>query len=416
MLDVSELQEILPELLLLCAIVAIAAQYLRIPYTTALAVAGVGVGSLYGFHPPLSRDLILLAFLPPLLFEGSLNIELLQLVRHWKHIALLAVPGTLVAAGTVALGLHLVVGMAWSHAMLAGVIVASTDPVSVLATMKEHGISGGLRAILEGESIFNDVVGILLFSLALTWAFPGAHERHGIFETAAELVAEVGVGAGVGVGVGLLLHRLMATVNDHLIETTLSIVCCYGSYVLAHSLHGSGVIAVVVSALLIGNYGVHVSMSKQSRARLTEFWEVIAFLVNSAVFVLIGLAFEFSSLRDWTLLGAVAVVAIALLAGRVLVIAGILWPSALRLDREKFPRRWLPAVYWGGLRGSIPIALVLGLAPAERTVAGINLVTLVFSVVLLSLIGQGLTFGPLLSRLGLGAGSSVTADPASATE
>ncbi len=411
MTDVGDLQQILPELLLLSAVVAIAAQHLRLPYTTALAVSGVGVGAIYGYHPDLSRDLILLAFLPPLLFEGALNLELDELTRHWKQIALLALPGTLLAAGTIAVGLHVALGLTWSTAVLIGVIVAPTDPVSVLATMKEHGISGGLRAILAGESIFNDVVGILLFSLALTWAFPAGHPGQGAIRTAVELLGEVGVGVAVGAGLGLFTHRLMATVGDHLIETTLSIVCCFGAYVLADRLHGSGVIAVVVGALLIGNYGIHVSMSTASRERVTDFWEVIAFLTNSAAFVLIGLSFESSSVFDGTLLKALGIVSASILIGRMLIVMMILLPSTVLLDRREFPWQWLPAVFWGGLRGTIPIALVLGLASDERTVGGINLVTLVFAAVLVSLVGQGLTYGPLLKWLGIGnAAQAVGAD------
>ena len=401
MTDVNDLQEVLPELLLLCAVVAIAARHLRIPDTSALALAGVAIGAFGIVHPELSRDLILLAFLPPLLFEGALNIEFREFTGRWKQLVLLAIPGTLVAAGTIALALHLLAGFSWSHAALIGVILAPTDPVSVLATMKEHGVSGGLRALLEGESIFNDVAAILLFSVALTWAFPDSHSDEAALGMVVELIGEVAIGVAVGVAVGFVVHRLMATVSDYLIEITLSIVCSYGAYVVADRLHGSGVMAVVFSGLLLGNFGLEVAMTNASRQRLNDFWEVIAFLVNSAVFVLIGLAFDFSSLKDGGVIWAVVVISAAILIGRAIVIGGLLVPFTRRFEEEPLPRTWVTAIFWGGLRGTIPIALVLGLTLDERKLGGIEVVPVVFSVVLLSLLGQGLTYGPLLKRLGL---------------
>lgn len=409
--DFDNLQAVLPELLLLCALVAIVARRLGIPDTSALALAGVSIGAFGIVHPELSRDLILLAFLPPLLFEGALNLEYREFTSRWKQLVLLAIPGTLVAAGTIALGLHLFAGFSWSHAWLIGVILAPTDPVSVLATMKEHGVSGGLRALLEGESIFNDVVAILLFSVALSWAFPASHAEEGGLAIALELVGEIVIGIGVGVATGLVVHRLMATVSDHLIEITLSIVCVYGSYVLADRFHGSGVMAVVFAGVLLGNYDVRTARSEASGRRLTDFWEVIAFLVNSAVFVLIGLAFDFSSLKDADLIRAVVVIAAAILVGRAIVIGGLLVPFSRVFEAKPLPRPWIIAIFWGGLRGTIPIALVLGLTMDEREIGGVAVVPVVFSVVLLSLLGQGLTYGPLLKKLGLSGSTAPDAGP-----
>lgn len=158
--------------------------------------------------------------------------------------------------------------------------------------------------------------------------------------------------------------------------------------------------AVVFAGLLLGNFGLEVAMSEASRQRLNEFWEVIAFLVNSAAFVLIGLAFDFGSLKDGALIWAVVVIATAILAGRAIVVGGILAPYSRRIGKP-LPRSWIAAIFWGGLRGTIPIALVLGLRMDEREIGGVEVVPMVFSVVLISLLGQGLTYGPLLNRLGL---------------
>jgi CPA1 family monovalent cation:H+ antiporter len=171
--------------------------------------------------------------------------------------------------------------------------------------------------------------------------------------------------------------------------------------------------AVVFAGLLLGNYGVQMAMSTVSRERLGDFWEVIAFLVNSAAFVLIGLAFEFSSIRDVDLIWAVAVIVVCVLIGRGIVVAGMLAPFARFVEQRPLPRPWVPAIFWGGLRGTIPIALVLGLAADERNLGGVAVVPLVFAVVLLSLLGQGLTYGPLLKRLGLSS-TSLSDEPGSA--
>jgi CPA1 family monovalent cation:H+ antiporter len=248
---------------------------------------------------------------------------------------------------------------------------------------------------MEGESIFNDAIAIVAYLIAVEVAF--GHETVTFGDALSEFGTEVIVGVGAGAAVGFIAHRLMATLDDHLVEITLSLVTAYGAYLLADRLHGSGVIAVVASGLLIGNYGTRFAMSASSRVTLTEFWEVLAFLANSALFLVIGLEFELSSLQGKTL--AAAGVAIAgVLVGRAIIAYGLL--GLFRRSKiAPVPKPWLTAVFWGGLRGSIPIALVLGL-PVKRF-AGIDAVAVVFAVVLFSLVVQGITYKPLLDRLGL---------------
>lgn len=278
-------------------------------------------------------------------------------------------------------------------------MLAPTDPVSVLAVFKEAGVGGGLRTLMEGESVFNDALAIVLYVIAVDVAFGDTPVT--VAGALAKFGVEVAIGTAVGVGIGLVAHRLMAILDDHLVETTLSLVTAYGSYLLADQLGGSGVIAVVAAGLLIGNYRTGRAMTASSRLAMTDFWEVLAFLANSALFLIIGLEFHPSELRGRTLVATVVAV-VGMLAGRAIIAFVLLAPFG-RSRAAPVPGSWRVAAFWGGLRGSIPIALVLGLS--VQRFAGINAVALVFGVVLFSLFVQGLTYRPLLRRLGLTGGS-----------
>jgi CPA1 family monovalent cation:H+ antiporter len=386
-------------LLLVAAIVGIVVDRLRVPYTVALVLVGLllGIGGVFA-EIELTDELILLGFLPPLLFEGAINVDLDSLVRRWAQVATLAFVGTAIAALAIAAPLVLVPGMQAELAVVLAVILAATDPVSVLAIFKENGVVAGLRTLMEGESLFNDALAIVLYIIAVEVAF--GDEVVTVQSAVFEFGREVSLGIVAGTAVGLLAHRLMATLDDHLVEITLSLVTAYGAYLLADRFGGSGVIAVVAAGLLIGNYGTHFSMSAGSRVALNDFWEVLAFLVNSALFLLIGLQFDIADLLEGRTLAATAVAIVGLLVGRAIIAYGLLLPFT-HSEHAPVPASWRPAVFWGGLRGSIPVALVLGLPPDDRTFAGINAVALVFGVVLFSLLVQGLTFRPLLVHLGL---------------
>jgi CPA1 family monovalent cation:H+ antiporter len=394
--DIEVAESLIVGLMLVAALVAIVVSRVRVPYTIALVVVGLGLGLSGVFDAiDLTSELILLVFLPPLLFEGAVNMDASVLLLRWRQVAVLAVAGTLISAGVIAGVLVLVPGMAAELAFVLAVMLAPTDPISVLAILKEHGVEVGLRTLLEGESIFNDALAIVLYVIALEIAFgKGSVTATHIL---GEFLTEVSVGVAVGVVVGMVVHRLMMVLDDHLVEITLSLVAAYGSYLTADRLGGSGVIAVVGAALLIGNYSPGQSMSTSSRAVMIDFWEVLAFLANSALFLLIGLEFDVSDLRGRTLVATLAAI-VAMQAGRAVTTFGLLLPFR-RSATAPVPGAWRPAAFWGGLRGSIPIALVLGLP--QRRFAGIDAVTVVFGVVLFSLLVQGLTYRPLLERLGL---------------
>ncbi len=383
-------------LLVVASVVSIGVRYLRLPYTVALVIVGLFLGlGATGVEITLSEPLIMLLFLPPLLFEGAINMDLEDVRRRAVQLGVMAIAGTLVVVGVLA-GAFIAIGMPTAEAVLLAVILAPTDPVSVLAIFKEHGVGSGLRTLMEGESIFNDAIAIVLY-LTATQVVSGVDigVRDAIFAFGSEVV----IGIVVGVIVGFAAHRLMRTVDDHLVEITLSLVTAFGSFLLADRLHGSGVIATVTAGLLIGNYGVHFAMSPGSRVVLTEFWEVMAFLINSLLFLMLGLGFDIARLATGTVLTYVGIGIVAMLVGRAVLAYGLLAPFT-GADRDPhISRRWQHAIFWGGLRGAIPIALVLGL---ERgTIASVDAVAVVFGVVLFSLLVQGLSYKPVLNRLGL---------------
>ncbi|NIR45502.1 MAG: Na+/H+ antiporter [Gemmatimonadetes bacterium] len=382
------------ELLLIATIVAILVQHVRLPYTLALVLAGVAVGlALQVPELPVDPHLWLLLFLPPLLFEGTINMDLEVLRRYATPVGTLALLGTLIQVTLLSAAFHYLLGFPLVLATLLGVILSPTDPVSVLSLFKEHGASRGLQTIVEGESVFNDGIAVVLYLIVLQLL---SGEAVTVMGGTIEFVKVVAGGGLVGIVLGYLTHRLYSVIDDHLIEVGLSVVLAYGSFLVAERLEVSGVIAVVVAGLIIGNYGRIFSMSPSTRLSLKHFWEVGAFLINGLLFLLIGLSVERGQLLEGA--GEIAIVFAIMAVGRGLAVYGLLSGYKALADRF-FPGAWIHAVNWAGLRGSIPVALALGLPADVPQLARLKTITL--GAVFLSLMVQGLTIKPLMSRLGL---------------
>lgn len=387
---------ILGLLLVASAVAVITRNVIRIPYTVALVVVGLIIGFTHLFetaHLPLSslhlsKELILVLFVPPLLFEGALNMDLEILQRNALGVSLLAVLGTLLSTFLLGLFAHYVLGLGWAVALLFGAILSPTDPVSVLALFREQGVEKNLSIIVEGESVFNDGLGVVLYLILLQ----AASGKVIVPATAVQMfIWEVLMGASVGFAVGYLGHRLLGKIDDHLVEVTLSILLAFGSYVIADRFHASGIIAVVVAGIIIGSYGRIFSMSAGTRLALTHFWEVIAFVINSILFLLIGIDLESPDLLHHA--KSIGLVFIFMIIARFIFVFGF-------ARFVSWVKSWRVVIAWGGLRGSIPIALTLGL-PADFPHRQ-DLVTIIFGVVLLSLLVQGLTFKSLLRKLKIG--------------
>jgi len=290
---------------------------------------------------------------------------------------------------------HWAIGLPILIALLFGAIISATDPISVLAIFKDLKMDKRLSVIIEGESLLNDGTAVVLFQILLAGVVAGGLSAgKGI----GQFLLAVGGGAVLGFALGYAASKITQTIDDPQIEITLTTIVAYGSYLLANHLHLSGVIATASAGLMVGNFGAKRGMSAQTRTALESFWEYIAFVMNSLVFLLIGLEVHIDALAHaWRpVLFAIA----AVLIGRSLSVYSLV-PVA-NFFAEKIPLRWQHVVVWGGLRGALALALALSLNDAfpYRN----QILDLTFGVVVFSILTQGLTMKPLLRLLGLADG------------
>jgi CPA1 family monovalent cation:H+ antiporter len=380
--------------------VAIAARSLRVPYTVALVLAGVILGALQLFPAPhLTKDLLFSVFLPGLIFEAAFHIEWREFKENLITILTLAVPGVIASTALVAFALPPVIdalglirGFSWTHALVFGALISATDPVAVVALFRNLGAPRRLTTLLDGESLLNDGTAIVFFTLSL--ALLG-----GTATTASSLTLQfasiVGVGAGVGSLIGALASLLMRQIDDPMIEITLTTIAAYGSFVTAETFHASGVIATVAAGMLCGNLGARTGMSASTRLASETFWEYVTFALNSIVFLLIGFEVHLRTLLSYWLPILVAYLVVTM--GRAWVI--VAGRALLGLTRERFPWRWTVVLTWGGLRGALPMVLVLSLPntfPYREL-----LVSMTFGVAVLSILVHGITMSGLLRVLGI---------------
>ncbi len=379
-------------LLLIASAVSMAARKLRLPYTVGLVLTGMALAfSPWSLEATLTKSLIFTAFLPPLIFEAALQIHWSKLCRDLIPILTLATAGVLVSAGVTAIGLHHLVQWSWSLAIPAGVLLAATDPVSVIATFKEAGVTGRLQLLVEAESLFNDGTAAVLFSVALA-ATTGASVTAGGIALSFLVTVFGGILCGALIGGGILL--LVGRTDDHLVEITATMIAAYGSFLLAEHFHLSGVLATLTAGLLLGNMGSLGALTDRGRAEVVAFWEYIAFVVNSLVFLLIGIRLAHNPFST-VLLPALAAILLVLLGRAVAVYGCCLF---FVRSRWKVSLAQQHILVWGGLRGALALALALGL-PADMP-GREALITVTFSVVAFSVIVQGLTITPLLKKLG----------------
>ncbi len=380
--------------------VAIAVQRLAVPYTVALVVTGLVLGLLHAFEAPhLTKALLFGVFLPGLLFEAAFHIEFKQFWRNRLAISSLALPGvaaaialTVLILTPVANKLHFVHDFNWKHALVFGAIISATDPIAVVAIFKSLGVPKRLSVLLDGESLLNDGVAIVFFTLSLALVTGTTVTALGL---AVDFIRIVGIGALIGTGVGLAVSQVIKQVDDPMIEITLTTIAAYGSFLAAEHFHYSGVIATVAAGMLCGNYGARVGMSPSTRIAVETFWEYVAFALNSIVFLLIGFEVHFEALlASWQ---AILVAYLVVTGGRALIILGA--SALLRRTRERIPWAWSVILTWGGLRGGLPMVLVLSL-PKDFPHREL-LVSMTFGVVIISILVHGLTMSPLLRWLGI---------------
>lgn len=380
--------------------VALAARWLKIPYTVALVVAGLALGAVRAFDPPhLTKELLYAVFLPGLVFEAAFHLDFQKFWQNKLAINALAIPGVAAAIGLtavllqpVASALHFVDGFSMKHALVFAALIAATDPIAVVGLFKTLGVPKRLAVLVEGESLLNDGTAVVFFTLILG-VVTGTETTLG--SALLDFVRVVGLGTGVGVVIGYLASKLTQRVDDPMIEITLTTIAAYGSFILAEQFHLSGVIATVAAGMLCGNYGARTGMSPSTRIAVESFWEYVAFALNSIVFLLIGFEVHLSALlQSWQ---AILVAYLAVTIGRAALI--YLTTFLLRRTRETLPWSWSAVLTWGGLRGALSMVLALALPRSfpHREL----LVTMTFGVVILSIVFQGLSMGLLLRKLGL---------------
>ncbi|CAN5379021.1 Na+/H+ antiporter [soil metagenome] len=396
-------ETIIIELLLIVSIVALAVRRLRIPYTVALVVVGLLITFQKPLEIELTPELILSLFIPPLVFEAAFHLDFKSLRENWLPIVVLAIPGVLVTTVIVGLIVSWGVGISLPAALVFGALIAATDPVAVVSLFKALGAPKRLTTLVESESLFNDGTAIVVFKLLLAVALSTAvgmtGNATGSFDLLAATVDFFRVSAGgllVGVCLGWIIAQIIARVDDYLIETMLTTVLAFGAYLVAERFHVSGVLAVVAAGIVTGNIGLK-GMSPTTRIVLFNFWEFLAFVANSLVFLLIGLDVNLREIGNNIIPIAIALAAVLL--SRALVVYGITALSNL-FSTNKVPFAYRHVLFWGGLRGAISLALALSLplALAERE----TLRVMTFGVVLFTLLAQGTTMQFLMRRLGLG--------------
>jgi CPA1 family monovalent cation:H+ antiporter len=277
-------------------------------------------------------------------------------------------------------------------------MVAATDPAAVIATFRQLGSPRRLATLIESESLFNDGTALVVFAIALRAVTGGISGG----EVVITLLGTIVVSTAIGLIVGYVVARAIATIDDHLIELTLSLAAAYGTYLVADQLHQSGIIATVVAGVVIGNHGRSIGMSARSQEALDTVWEFFAFLLTALVFLLVGLAIDLARLIDT--LPSIIWGVVAILAGRALVIYVLFGPAsrlAVRLrGGHQVPLAWLHVLFWAGLRGAVAVAMALSL-PVGFPERGL-LQQITFGIVLFTLLVQGTTAEWVIERVGAG--------------
>jgi len=326
--------------------------------------------------------LVLAVFLPPLLFDAGFSMRAAAVRRELPWIVGLGLAGAVLTAGVV-FGLLLVAGFSFAAALVLAAILAATDPVSVFAALRRLHTPERLRVALEGESLVNDGVAVVLFTVALAVVEGRVLDAPGIAGLSVWLT--VG-GLGIGVGLGLLTRRLLAIV-PHPAQVAITVVTAYAGYLLAGWIGASGLLAVIAMSLILGT-----AFQPATHHQVHRFWRRLGFFMSSAIFLLVGLQVRLDEVMQ---VGArLLVLVVAVLLARTLMVIVATLPRG-----DLWPWRWRLGLVWAGLRGALSLALALGV-PASVTGQG-EILTLVFGFVFLSLVVQGLSTGPVFQALGI---------------
>ena len=381
-------------LLLVACLIAMLSRRLGLPYIVGLVVAGFGIALLPNAPAlPRSRGLIFNVLLPPLVFEAALQLEWKRFRGELPLTLTLAFGGVAIAAAVVAAGVHYAAGWSWIGAAMFGMLIAATDPVSVIAAFREMRAEKRLSMVVESESLLNDGVAAVGFAMLTAIAAGMAPSTASVIP---QFLWTLGGGLLVGLAVSGVILLIVGRTDDPLVEITLTTIAAYASFLIAEELHASGIISALAAGLVVGNLGWGAALSEEGKTRVQYAWEYFAFLANSLVFILIGLNTASLPLRQLGSVGAVAIVLVLL--GRAVSI----YPLAALFggSRWKLPPAYQHTLFWGGLRGALALALALAVPATvpEKTA----IIVTAFVVVAFSILVQGLTMPWLINRFGLG--------------
>jgi Na+/H+ antiporter len=406
------------ELLILGLLVAIpalsvVARVIGVPYPIVLVVGALPLGFIPGVPDvELDPDLVLVIFLPPLLYVAAFFTDLRALRADARAISLTSIGLVLFTTCAVAVVAHaLIDGLPWAAAFALGAIVSPTDPLAATAIARRLGVPRRLVAIIEGESLINDSSALIVYRVAVAAALGGSFS---LVDATVDFVLAVAGGIAIGLIVGWVIAEVRRRLDDVPVETTISLFTGYAAYLPAEQLGVSGVLAAVTAGIYLGWLAPQIS-TPEMRMQGTAVWEFVIFLLNAVLFVLIGLQLP-------QILDSVSDMSVATLAGyatatiAVVVGARFLWtfttPYVIRaLDRRpsqverRVGARPRIVVAWAGIRGAVSLAAALSL-PLE-TDAGAPfpdrdlLIFLAYCVVLFTIVVQGLTLPALIRRLGV---------------
>lgn len=380
-------------LLFVAAIVAMVTRKFSLPYSVGLVAAGIGLVLVApGSSPPLTPDLIYFVFLPPLVFEAAIQIPWPPFRRELPLLLALVFLGVILATAVVAAGMHYLSGWSWIGALLFGVLIAATDPVSVIAAFKQVAVARRLHLLVEAESLLNDGVAAVGFAILVAVAAGGAVT---VSALSLQLLVTIvgGVAAGAAVAVPMIL--IAGRTEDSLVEITLTMLIAFGSFLLAEHFHASGVLATLTAGMIVGNLGFCGSISEGGKAGVLHHWEFVAFLINSLIFMLIG--GREATMPILIVVEAAGMAILLSLLGRAVAVYPVV--AAFGRTRLRVPWAYKHILFWGGLRGALALALALAL---PRSITERNeIIVVAFAVVAFSIFVQGLTMPWLMRKLGL---------------
>ena len=383
-------------------------RWLKLPHTIGLVVIALAVSlvvlmvdaafPVLGLEAVVRRtltdidfeDTLMKGFLSFLLFAGALHVDLDALISRRWAISTLATVGVLISTLIVTFLMFYVfaalgIDVPLAYCLVFGALISPTDPVAVLGILKHAKVPESLEAKIAGESLFNDGIGVVLYSVLVALAVGrGAHGEASVAGVVGLLATEVFGGIALGLVAGYAAYRAMKPINEHNLEVLITLSLVMATYALASQVHVSGPLAVVVAGLFIGNHGKRFAMSAATRDHVDTFWSLVDEVLNSLLFIAIG--FEVVAIAiTRPILGAAVLAIPVVLIARWMSVAGPI--TVLGLRRE-FTRGAIPVLTWGGLRGGISVALALALPPSPVKSV---LVATTYGVVLFSIIVQGLT-------------------------